>query len=137
MLERDDLDIVLIATPWGWHTPMAVDAMKAGKHAFIEVPAVITVEECWELVEAQESTGRHCMMMENVLLWARRAHGPQHVSPRCLRRADAWRRQLHPRFARADERYGARHRRLAARRTTQRETATSTPPMDSAPSPNK
>ncbi len=66
MLERDDLDIVLIATPWGWHTPMAVDAMKAGKHAFIEVLAAVTVEECWELVEAQESTGRHCIMMENV-----------------------------------------------------------------------
>ena len=66
MLERDDLDIVLIATPWGWHTRMAVDAMQAGKHAFIEVPAAVTIDECWELVEAQESTGRHCMMMENV-----------------------------------------------------------------------
>jgi hypothetical protein len=66
MLEREDLDLVLIATPWRWHTPMAVDAMKAGKHAFIEVPAAVTLDECWELVETQESTGRHCMMLENV-----------------------------------------------------------------------
>lgn len=66
MLDRDDIDIVLIATPWEWHVPMAVDAMKAGKHAFVEVPAAITVEGCWELVETSEKTQRHCMMMENV-----------------------------------------------------------------------
>lgn len=66
MLERDDLDAVVISTPWRWHTPMAVDAMEAGKHAFVEVPAAITLDECWALVETQERTGRHCMMMENV-----------------------------------------------------------------------
>ncbi|RYG34022.1 Gfo/Idh/MocA family oxidoreductase [bacterium] len=66
MLKRDDIDIVVISTPWKWHTPMAVDAMKAGKHAFIEVPAATTVEECWQLVDTAEKTGRHCMMLENV-----------------------------------------------------------------------
>jgi hypothetical protein len=66
MLGRDDLDLVLIATPWRWHTPMAVDAMKAGKHALIEVPAAVTLDECWELVDTQEASGRHCMMLENV-----------------------------------------------------------------------
>lgn len=66
MLDRDDIDIVLIATPWNWHVPMAVDAMKAGKHAFIEVPAATTIEGCWELVDTAEKTQRHCMMMENV-----------------------------------------------------------------------
>ncbi|MFZ4506741.1 MAG: Gfo/Idh/MocA family protein [Fimbriimonas sp.] len=66
MLERDDIDIVIIATPWNWHTPMAVAAMKAGKHAFIEVPAALTVDECWELVDTSELTQKHCMMMENV-----------------------------------------------------------------------
>lgn len=66
MLDRDDLDAVVIATPWNWHTRMAVDAMKAGKHAFIEVPAALTVEECWELVDTAEKTQLHCMMMENV-----------------------------------------------------------------------
>ncbi len=66
MLERDDIDAVVIATPWEWHTPMAVEAMKAGKHAFIEVPASTTVDGCWQLVETAENTRKHCMMLENV-----------------------------------------------------------------------
>lgn len=66
MLDRKDIDMVIIATPWEWHVPMAVDAMKRGKHAFIEVPAAITVDGCWELVDTAEKTQRHCMMMENV-----------------------------------------------------------------------
>lgn len=66
MLEEEDLDAVIIATPWRWHGPMAVDAMKAGTHAFVEVPAVVTLDECWEIVEVSEKTRRHCMMMENV-----------------------------------------------------------------------
>lgn len=66
MLDRDDVDIVIISTPWKWHVPMAVDAMKAGKHAFVEVPASITVDGCWELVDTAEQTQKHCMMMENV-----------------------------------------------------------------------
>lgn len=66
MVARDDLDIVVIATPWEWHTPMAIAAMKAGKHAFVEVPAATTLEDCWRLVDTSEQTQRHCMMMENV-----------------------------------------------------------------------
>jgi hypothetical protein len=45
---------------------MAVGAMRAGKHAFVEVPAAVTLDECWQLVEVAESTRRHCMMLENV-----------------------------------------------------------------------
>lgn len=66
MLERDDFDIVIIATPWEWHARMAVHAMLAGKHAFSEVPAAVTLEECWELVDTAERTQKHCMMLENV-----------------------------------------------------------------------
>ena len=66
MLERDDIDIVYIATPWQDHTPQAVAAMNAGKHAFSEVPAAITLEESWALVNTAEKTQRHCMMLENV-----------------------------------------------------------------------
>ena len=66
MLERDDIDIVIIATPWHWHARMAIDAMNAGKHAFTEVPAAITVDECWELVKTSERTKKYCMMLENV-----------------------------------------------------------------------
>jgi predicted dehydrogenase len=40
-------------------------AMKSGKHAATEVPAAITIDECWSLVETAEKTRRHCVMMEN------------------------------------------------------------------------
>ncbi|MEA2069330.1 MAG: Gfo/Idh/MocA family oxidoreductase [Verrucomicrobiota bacterium] len=60
-----DLDLIYIATPWRWHAPMAIHAMKKGKHAATEVPAGVTLDECWELVETSEKTGKHCMMLEN------------------------------------------------------------------------
>ena len=66
MMDRDDVDIVFIFTPWSWHVPMALDVMNAGKHAFVEVPAAYTVEDCWRLVETSEKTQRNCMMLENV-----------------------------------------------------------------------
>jgi len=63
--ERDDIDLVYQCTPWLLHTPVAVYAMKHGKHAAIEVPAAVTLEECWQLVDTAEETQRHCMMLEN------------------------------------------------------------------------
>jgi len=66
LLERDDVDAVIVATPWLWHTPMAVAAMEAGKAVGVEVPAALTVEDCWELVHTHERTGVPCMMLENV-----------------------------------------------------------------------
>ncbi|BBN80574.1 alpha-N-acetylgalactosaminidase [Pseudoalteromonas sp. A25] len=66
MLASDDIDIVIISTPWKWHAPMAIDTMNSGKHAFVEVPLALTVEEMWDIVNTAERTQRHCMMMENV-----------------------------------------------------------------------
>ena len=65
MCEREDLDLVYTATPWEWHVPVCVAAMKAGKHAATEVPAAVTLDECWQLVETSEKTNKHCVMMEN------------------------------------------------------------------------
>ncbi|GEO06485.1 alpha-N-acetylgalactosaminidase [Adhaeribacter aerolatus] len=65
MLKRKDLDGVIIATPWEWHTPMAVAAMKAGKRPGVEVSAANTIEECWDLVNTSEETGVPCMILEN------------------------------------------------------------------------
>ena len=65
LCQREDIDLVYIATPWDWHVPMAVSAMKQGKHAAVEVPAAITLEECWQLVDTAEQTRRHCLMLEN------------------------------------------------------------------------
>ena len=66
MLKRDDIDGVIIATPWEWHAPMAVAAMLAGKYAGLEVSATVTLQESWDLVNAHEKTGAHCMLLENV-----------------------------------------------------------------------
>jgi predicted dehydrogenase len=63
--ERKDIDLIYIATPWSLHAPMAVYAMEHGKHAASEVPAAVTVEECWQLVETSEKTKKHCMILEN------------------------------------------------------------------------
>jgi predicted dehydrogenase len=63
--ERDDIDLIVLTTPWYMHAKMAVYAMKHGKHVASEVPAAGTIEECWQLVETAEETKRHCMMMEN------------------------------------------------------------------------
>ena len=65
MCQRDDLDLIYIATPWELHTPMAVYAMENGKHAATEVPAATTMEECWQLVETSERTKKHCVILEN------------------------------------------------------------------------
>ncbi len=65
LVARDDLDLVIIATPWDWHVEMAVAAMKHGKHAAVEVPAATTIDDCWKLVNTSEETRRHCMMLEN------------------------------------------------------------------------
>ena len=62
---EEDLDLVYTATPWEWHTTICVTAMQNGKHAATEVPAAVTLEECWQLVETAEATGRLCMMSEN------------------------------------------------------------------------
>lgn len=65
LCDRDDIDLIYICTPWHIHTPMAVYAMEAGKHVAVEVPAAVTVDECWQLVETSEKTKKHCMMLEN------------------------------------------------------------------------
>ena len=65
LCEREDIDLVYSCTPWDLHTPNAVHAMKHGKHVAIEVPAAMTLDECWELVDTAEQTQRHCMMLEN------------------------------------------------------------------------
>jgi len=65
LCNRPDIDLVYICTPWSLHTPMAVYAMEQGKHAASEVPAAITLDECWQLVETSEKTKKHCMQLEN------------------------------------------------------------------------
>ncbi|MCE5310568.1 MAG: Gfo/Idh/MocA family oxidoreductase [Acidobacteriales bacterium] len=65
LCEQDDVDLVIIATPYYMHAGMAVYAMEHGKHAASEVPVAATLEECWKVVETAERTRKHCMMLEN------------------------------------------------------------------------
>lgn len=66
LVARDDLDAVINAGPWQLHAPMSVATMRAGKYAATEVPAAVTVEQCWDMVNASEETGMPCMILENV-----------------------------------------------------------------------
>ncbi|MFH0992642.1 MAG: Gfo/Idh/MocA family oxidoreductase [bacterium] len=65
LCQRDDLDLVYTATPWEWHVPVCLAAMKNRKHAASEVPIAITIDQCWQLVRMSEKTRKHCIMMEN------------------------------------------------------------------------
>lgn len=65
-LKNPAVDAVLIASPWEFHSEMAINAMKAGKYAATEVCGAFSLDECWELVNTQESTGKHLFFLENV-----------------------------------------------------------------------
>ena len=65
MLDRRDIDAVLIPTSWNSHLPIATAALQAGKYAAIEVGGASSTDELWRLVRAAESTGVSCMMLEN------------------------------------------------------------------------
>ena len=65
MCDRDDIDLIYIATDWVHHVPLAVYAMEHGKHVAIEVPAAMTLDEIWLLINTSEHTRKHCMMLEN------------------------------------------------------------------------
>jgi predicted dehydrogenase len=66
MIKRDDIDLVIISTPWEDHAPMSLLSMQNNKHVAVEVPAAYTLPDTWELVDTAEETQRHFMMLENV-----------------------------------------------------------------------
>lgn len=63
--QDETIDLVYICTDWASHTPIAIEAMRCGKHVAVEVPAATTLDECWALVRTAEATQRHCFMTEN------------------------------------------------------------------------
>jgi len=66
LLDKEDLDLVIIATPWKWHVPMAIESLNRNIYTGLEVSGAFSIEECWDLVEAQESSSTHLYFMENV-----------------------------------------------------------------------
>lgn len=65
LCDSDNIDLVYISTDWLSHADIATYAMEHGKHVALEVPAAMTVQDCWRLVDTAERTQRHCMMLEN------------------------------------------------------------------------
>ena len=65
LVDLPEVDVVYNTTSWNAHVPVALAAMKAGKHVFIEVPSALRIDDCWALVETAEATKRHCMQLEN------------------------------------------------------------------------
>ena len=63
--QRDDIDLVYIATDWNHHFPIAKMAMENGKHAAIEVPSAMNLEQCWTLIDLAEQRRLHCFILEN------------------------------------------------------------------------
>jgi len=58
MLERNDLDAVVIASPDHWHAPMAIDAMEAGKDVYLQKPMSYTWQEAKKIAETAARTGQ-------------------------------------------------------------------------------
>lgn len=65
LCERDDIDLVYIVTDWKRHADMMIYAMEHGKHVACEVPAAMTLEEIWKVIDTSERTQKHCMQLEN------------------------------------------------------------------------
>ncbi len=65
LLERDDIDAILIETPKRWHARMSIDALNTDKHVLTDVPGAYTIKECRDLVEAKERSGKVYMLAEN------------------------------------------------------------------------
>ena len=65
--QRNDIDLIYVCTHWELHSPIAIYAMKNDKHVAVEVPAAMTVKDCWKLVKTAEKTRKHCIQLENCI----------------------------------------------------------------------
>jgi len=65
MLDRSDLDAVIIGSPMPLHASQVMEALKRNIHVLSEVPAAVSIKECRDLVEAERSSKATYMMAEN------------------------------------------------------------------------
>jgi len=62
LLDRKDIDAVIVATPDHWHKKITIDAMKAGKAVYCEKPMVQNSLEGYEMIKVQKQTGIVCQV---------------------------------------------------------------------------
>lgn len=67
MLDRSDLDAVVIGTPMPLHVPQSIAALERNIHVLCEVPAAVSLEECYQLVAACRRSKAIYMMAENYI----------------------------------------------------------------------
>ena len=65
LIALSELDMVDICTPNYLHAPVAIEALKSGKHVFCEKPDAMTVEEVENMKKTSEESGKHLMVMRN------------------------------------------------------------------------
>ena len=61
----DHVDAVAIGSPMHLHVPQAILALQAGKHVLSEVTAAVSIDECWQLLDAVKTSGKTYMLGEN------------------------------------------------------------------------
>lgn len=65
LCRRPDIDLVYIAADWLNHAKIAKCALENGKHAAVEVPSAMNLQECWDLINLSEKNRKHCVILEN------------------------------------------------------------------------
>lgn len=58
MLADENVDVVCVCTPSGWHAPNAIQALKAGKHVVLEKPMALNTKDADEIIATSEQTGK-------------------------------------------------------------------------------